>query len=1295
MNLLLDKMLEGMRALGSKYGLRYSRLKFSSHLPVHSQAFFQNSISLKKILAISFGLILLSIIPLTELSYADSLLSSIPVGNIPRSLTFVEPLDRIYVASEGSGLLEAIDVNPLSPTYHQIVATIPIGTSPITGVYVEIGTSKLIYVSDQGQSAVHVVDADPLSATFDTVIGAPIPVGLAPFTIGFNPVNKQLYTPNSFSNDVSVIDVDPTHDGTSGQPNTFNTVVKTIPAGSITISIAVNIGDNKVYASNLFGNSVTVIDGNTNDVADTIPVASPGGMFFDQSNNRLFIAESFVGQVSVYDGTSNSFLQNIPTGGFPGTPRLDSSTNRIFVPNLNDGTLTIIDQNTLDVIGTVPVELGPFEVFVIGATQLIYVTHQFFGLLNIYDLTEDFPPIANAGLDQTVDEGDVVQLDGSGSDDFEGSPLTYLWTQTKGSPVALSDNTLVNPTFSTTGIPLTELLEFQLVVNDGTFDSRPDLVNVVVIVPTIIPVDLIVVGNELQGSVIVENFPANNPIIFDLLNPAGTAIDATLEETELTSLIPGTDVDVDFTIIPEIPAVLPQLIDPALFFEINVDGIDVSNPANLPPDNLPQSQFLVNKDYVTDQSFSDGCPVVPIYLLNENKRVWEQIGVTLLPNSNTFYVTNTIDSRVNVVDGNTHEVITTIDVGIAPQDSVIDKTLNKLYTGNIGGSISVIDMTTNSLLTTIPGVLAAGAPDIHQTSHKLYTGGFGTGLVTVVDTTTDTIITTIDTTVFGGSGLSNVRVNQALDQVYVTDLSLSVLFVIDTITDTIIAVVPLSGPTGDITIDQKTNQVYVTIFTTNSVDVIDGTPGSPTENTVIANIPIGAGPIGIKVNELTNKLFAAGSTDGTVSVIDTTVNAVIETITLPAPLFGLNINKNTDRVYVINQPLGTMTVIDGSTFEVLDTVTIEPGIIQLVLNDIVPNPVRDPANDIRDIGTNEILECAYIGDLPHISKFAIGGIALAVGGGVSSTGGSSPVLNSISYDGVTTTNDDGTIEFGGVIIDKILPINNLPTQTVETGDLFKLRLPFYEDNGVGSLQHVAVYFLQGDEKTIDDSQTSVIYRPNDPVEISDLSGFISNVTVNSIVKSAYDVDIIFEMVFNFPTDEPVDIKVRSWDKYRRSSDITFNDFLQVIDSGSAPQLPVDTSNDQTSSWSKSSESSAIKSTTIFKEEFDGIQVTFDMKDGQSVTTNFKIPLWVKNNANWWSYDEISDDDFVAGIRYLIDQNVIPVSDRNVVTILEPVHEIVLPVWVKNNAGWWADGLVSDQEFVQAIEWLIDEGVMTV
>ena len=37
----------------------------------------------------------------------------------------------------------------------------------------------------------------------------------------------------------------------------------------------------------------------------------------------------------------------------------------------------------------------------------------------------------------------------------------------------------------------------------------------------------------------------------------------------------------------------------------------------------------------------------------------------------------------------------------------------------------------------------------------------------------------------------------------------------------------------------------------------------------------------------------------------------------------------------------------------------------------------------------------------------------------------------------------------------------------------------------------------------------------------------------------------------------------------------------------------------------------------------------------------------------------------------------------------------IPDWIKNNAGWWADGSIDDNSFVQGIQWLIKEGIMTI
>ncbi len=37
----------------------------------------------------------------------------------------------------------------------------------------------------------------------------------------------------------------------------------------------------------------------------------------------------------------------------------------------------------------------------------------------------------------------------------------------------------------------------------------------------------------------------------------------------------------------------------------------------------------------------------------------------------------------------------------------------------------------------------------------------------------------------------------------------------------------------------------------------------------------------------------------------------------------------------------------------------------------------------------------------------------------------------------------------------------------------------------------------------------------------------------------------------------------------------------------------------------------------------------------------------------------------------------------------------IPGWVKNNAGWWADGLIKDADFVSGIQYLISNGIMKV
>ena len=37
----------------------------------------------------------------------------------------------------------------------------------------------------------------------------------------------------------------------------------------------------------------------------------------------------------------------------------------------------------------------------------------------------------------------------------------------------------------------------------------------------------------------------------------------------------------------------------------------------------------------------------------------------------------------------------------------------------------------------------------------------------------------------------------------------------------------------------------------------------------------------------------------------------------------------------------------------------------------------------------------------------------------------------------------------------------------------------------------------------------------------------------------------------------------------------------------------------------------------------------------------------------------------------------------------------IPAWIKNNAGWWADGQIDDGSFVSGLQWLISNGIMKI
>jgi hypothetical protein len=82
--------------------------------------------------------------------------------------------------------------------------------------------------------------------------------------------------------------------------------------------------------------------------------------------------------------------------------------------------------------------------------------------------------------------------------------------------------------------------------------------------------------------------------------------------------------------------------------------------------------------------------------------------------------------------------------------------------------------------------------------------------------------------------------------------------------------------------------------------------------------------------------------------------------------------------------------------------------------------------------------------------------------------------------------------------------------------------------------------------------------------------------------------------------------------------------------------------------------------------------------------NENISDW-KDNARNWSYS-ISDSEFIGVLKQMI-------KDRIIVSSKDSSAYERVPVWVKNTATWWSDDQISDDDFIKFVQYLVKKGII--
>ena len=268
-------------------------------------------------------------------------------------------------------------------------------------------------------------------------------------------------------------------------------------------------------------------------------------------------------------------------------------------------------------------------------------------------------------------------------------------------------------------------------------------------------------------------------------------------------------------------------------------------------------------------------------------------GVAVSPDGNKIYVTsyNITSSLANdngkgivsVIDGATNTVTATVSVGFYPTGVTVSPDGNKIYvTNSKDNDVSVVNTQTNAVIATIPVGLDPRGVAVNPDGNKIYVinnnyngsdpGYHGNGTVSVIDAATNKVIATLTV----GSLPKGIAVTRDGSKIFVTNFKDNSVSVIDAATNSEIARVPAgNGPYG-VAVNPAGTKIYVANFNDRNVSVIDAAT-----NKVIATILVGAQPEGVSVTPDGNKIYVVNNypyNGNTVSAIDASTNTVIATV---------------------------------------------------------------------------------------------------------------------------------------------------------------------------------------------------------------------------------------------------------------------------------------------------------------------------------------------------------------------------------------------------------------------------------
>jgi YVTN family beta-propeller protein len=616
--------------------------------------------------------------------------------------------------------------------------------------------------------------------------------------IDFNPITNKAYVANQQDNVISVIDCNvPKYYNMFKQyfDNSIQLENKPISLNKSPFEIAVNTNSNKIYVIHQFPPSLSVIDGNNNNILkQNIKLGkSPVDIAVNTNSNKIYIANSGDGSVSVIDGKTDELIgEGIKVVGTPVSVAVNPNTNRVYVAYDKSNNISIIDETKgKDDIKNISLSSATSDLSINLNTNKVYASHALNNTISIIDGISD-TKIKEIAVGKTPIRIDIDKY------------TNQVFVLDQGSDSVSVIDGIQDVLLKTIKIP-----------SDKPYDVEFD--------PETSSIFVTNVGSDSSDKVNVIKYNDDNYLNYIHVGkrPVDIAVNSETNKTYVVNYDSGT-----LSII--------NVINDTNRVEktINVGDNPISVAVNP----------TTHKIYVTHQKPSSHSLTV----IDENNYQILPTNITLgkgpldiaiNPITNKVYVANYEDNTISVIDGNTDQVKNkSIAVGKNPIKISVDPNTNKVYVANYeDNTISVIDGNTDQVKEPITDNIDDNPNSIavNTNTSQVYVGYSNNFHYSVIDSNNDQVL--LDNKNESNKIAliyrcpSDIAINQEKNIAYVSFDCKDGISIINgsSYESNPTKAVTLGTNNSNIAFNAGTNQIYVVdrnsdiVFVKNVLDIID------------------------------------------------------------------------------------------------------------------------------------------------------------------------------------------------------------------------------------------------------------------------------------------------------------------------------------------------------------------------------------------------------------------------------------------------------------------------------------------